>query len=142
MGKNTYLSLNNKKLLFRDNLILSKSLTIDDKLDNNIIKSFENLENLLKFIETKNYDDVWIIGGSQIYELFLNKNLVDKIYLTYINEFYNCNIFFPKINLNHFKLIKNNIQYNDNELLNNLNLYNNNYMIYDKLYVKINYYKS
>jgi len=137
MGKNTYLSLNNKKLSFRDNLILSKSLNIDDKLDDNIIKTFKNLENLLNFIKTKNYDNIWIIGGSKIYELFLNNNLVDQIYLTYINEIYNCDIFFPKINLNNFKLIKNNIQYNDKELLTNLDLYYNNYMIYDKLYVKI-----
>ena len=137
MGKNTYLSLNNKKLLFRDNLILSNSLTIDDKLDNNIIKTFKNLKNLLEFIETKNYDNIWIIGGRQIYELFLEKNLVDQIYLTYINELYNCDIFFPKINLNNFKLIKNNIQYNDRDLLKNLDSYYNNFVIYDKLYVKI-----
>ena len=137
MGKNTYLSLNNKKLLFRDNLILSNSLTIDDKLDNNIIKTFKNLKNLLEFIETKNYDNIWIIGGRQIYELFLEKNLVDQIYLTYINELYNCDIFFPKINLNNFKLIKNNIQYNDRDLLENLDSYYNNFVIYDKLYVKI-----
>lgn len=137
MGKNTYLSLNDKKLLFRDNLILSNSLTIDDKLDNNIIKTFKNLKNLLEFIETKNYDNIWIIGGRQIYELFLEKNLVDQIYLTYINELYNCDIFFPKINLNNFKLIKNNIQYNDRDLLKNLDSYYNNFVIYDKLYVKI-----
>ena len=76
-------------------------------------------------------------GGNQIYELFLKKNIVDNIYLTYINKLYDCDIFFPKINLNNFKLIKNSIQYNDNEFLKDLDLYYNNYEIYDKLYVKI-----
>ena len=136
MGKNTYQSLN-KKLLNRDNLILSTSLIIDKKNDNNISKSFNNLDNLLNFTKTKNYENIWIIGGNQIYELFLKKNIVDKIYLTYINKLHDCDIFFPKINLNNFKLIKNNIQYNDNEFLKDLDLYYNNYEIYDKLYVKI-----
>tara|TARA_Y100001935_G_C17250588_1_gene480760 strand:- start:6 stop:554 length:549 start_codon:yes stop_codon:yes gene_type:complete len=136
MGKNTYQSLN-KNLLNRDNLILSKSLIIDKKIDTNIFKSFYNLDSLLKFIKTKNYENIWIIGGNQIYELFLNKNLVDKIYLTYIDKLYDCDVFFPKINFNNFKLIKNNIQYNDNEFLQNLDLYYNHYLLYDKLYIKI-----
>jgi len=136
MGKNTYQSLD-KKLSNRDNLILSKSLIIDEKNDDFISKSFNNLDMLLNFIKTKNYENIWIIGGNQIYKLFLNKNIVDKIYLTYINKPYECDIFFPKINSNNFKLMKNSIQYNENQFLNNLDLYYNNYEIYDKLYVKI-----
>ncbi len=136
MGKNTYLSIN-KNLLNRDNLILSKSLIINEKINDNICKSFNNLDSLLNFTKTKNYENIWIIGGNQIYELFLKKNIVDNIYLTYINKLYDCDIFFPKINLNNFKLIKNSIQYNDNEFLKDLDLYYNNYEIYDKLYVKI-----
>jgi len=136
MGKTTYQSIN-KNLLNRDNLILSKTLIIDKKINDYTSKSFTNLDSLLNFTKTKTYDDIWIIGGSQIYELFLKKNIVDKIYLTYINKLYDCDIFFPKINLNNFKLINNNIQYNDKEFLKNLDLYYNNYEIYDKLYVKI-----
>ena len=37
MGKNTWLSLNNKSLKFRDNLILSSSLKLDKKDNNNNI---------------------------------------------------------------------------------------------------------
>tara|TARA_B100000787_G_scaffold161547_5_gene141502 strand:+ start:27539 stop:28087 length:549 start_codon:yes stop_codon:yes gene_type:complete len=136
MGKNTYQSIN-KNLLNRDNLILSKTLIIDEKINDYTLKSFTNLDSLLNFTKTKTYEDIWIIGGNQIYELFLKKNIVDKIYLTYINKSYDCDIFFPKINLNNFKLINNNIQYDDNEFLKNLDLYYNNYDIYDKLYVKI-----
>jgi dihydrofolate reductase len=136
MGKNTYQSIN-KNLLHRDNLILSKSLIINEKTDDYILKSFNNLDSLLNFTKTKNYENIWVIGGSQIYKLFLNKNIVDNIYLTYINQSYECDIFFPKINLKNFKLIKNSIQYNDNEFLKDLDLYYNNYQIYDKLYVKI-----
>tara|TARA_Y100000389_G_C17463570_1_gene523644 strand:+ start:2204 stop:2752 length:549 start_codon:yes stop_codon:yes gene_type:complete len=136
MGKNTYESIN-KNLPNRDNLILSKSLIIHEKSGDYLLKSFNNLDSLLNFTKTKNYENIWVIGGNQIYKLFLNKNIVDNIYLTYINESYDCDIFFPKINLKNFKLTKNTIQYNDNEFLKDLDLYYNNYEIYDKLYVKI-----
>jgi len=136
MGKNTYQSLN-KKLSNRDNLILSKSLIIDEKTDNCLLKSFNNLDSLLNFTKTKNYENIWVIGGNEIYKLFLNKNIADTIYLTYINELYECDTFFPKINLKNFKLIKNSIQYNENDFFKDLDLYYNNYKIYDKLYVKI-----
>ena len=54
MGKNTWLSLNNKSLVLRDNLILSNTLSID-KVDknNNITKSFNNLNLLKEFVEKK-----------------------------------------------------------------------------------------
>tara|TARA_B100001758_G_C18367714_1_gene589502 strand:+ start:456 stop:1004 length:549 start_codon:yes stop_codon:yes gene_type:complete len=136
MGKNTYQSIN-KNLSNRDNLILSKSLIINEKTDDYLLKSFDNFDSLLNFTKTKNYENIWVIGGSEIYKLFLNKNIVDNIYLTYINKSYECDIFFPKINLKNFKLIKNTIQYNDNEFLKDLDLYYNHYEIYDKLYVKI-----
>ena len=136
MGKNTYQSIN-KNLSNRDNLILSKSLNIDETIDDYISKSFKNLDSLLNFTKTKNYENIWVIGGNQIYKLFLNKNIVNNIYLTYINNSYECDIFFPKINLKNFKLIKNSIQYNDKEFLKDLDSYYNNYEIYDKLYVKI-----
>ena len=50
MGKNTYLSLNNRSLPNRDNLILSSSLRID-KIDenNNITRSLKNEINLKEF---------------------------------------------------------------------------------------------
>ena len=73
MGKNTYLSLNCDGLKCRDNLILSTSLNIDKTISNkqnkkNSVKSFENIEIMEKYIKTKNYDELWIIGGSYIYD--------------------------------------------------------------------------
>ena len=72
MGRKTYESLNNHNgLANRDNLILSKSLQIDKINDKNIVKTFESLQNLEAFVKSKKYDKVWIIGGEQIYKLFL-----------------------------------------------------------------------
>tara|TARA_Y100000816_G_scaffold288760_1_gene273922 strand:- start:1465 stop:2019 length:555 start_codon:yes stop_codon:yes gene_type:complete len=138
MGKNTYNSiLNNNKngLKNRDNLILSTSLSINKTTDNNdIIKSFNSIQNLETFIKTKNYNELWIIGGTQIYDLFLNNYPVDgllnpgKIYITYIDENFECDSFFPKIDNLKYKFIS-------QEIHNNLKD-SNNYSIIDIIYLK------
>lgn len=111
MGKNTYNSIA-KPLVNRDNLILSSTLNIDKVFDNkNIVKSFSKIESLEDFIKLKNYDEVWIIGGSKIYDLFLNtypNNGLLKptnLYITYIDEDFECDTFFPTIDTNIFKFV-------------------------------------
>jgi len=89
MGKNTWLSLPRKPLPKRDNLILSKSLK-----ENNCFESIYDLKNHIK---TKKYDEIWIIGGSQIYNQFINDDCVKRIYMTYVERNYKCDTFFPKI---------------------------------------------
>ena len=109
MGKNTWLSLNSSPLTKRDNLILSNTLDIDKTCNTNIVKSFKNIEELKDFIYLKSYSDVWIIGGEQIYKLFIDNNIlkVNKIYVTFIDEIFNCDTYFPIIDLQkfHFKSI-------------------------------------
>ena len=71
--KNTYISLNNVNgLSNRDNLILSKSLVLDKLNGKNIMKSFTDISYLHDFIKLKKYDELWVIGGEQIYKLFLD----------------------------------------------------------------------
>jgi len=50
------------------------------------------------------YDDVWIIGGSKIYDIFIHANmkkeinmLINDFYITYIDKYYECDTFFPSI---------------------------------------------
>ena len=94
MGRNTFESLPNNFLPKRDNLVLSSSIIIDEKKENNIIKTFDNIDNIIKFCNTKNYEEVWIIGGQLIYESFLRKNIVNKLFITKINKKYLCDKFF------------------------------------------------
>jgi len=98
MGKNTWLSLPKKPLAKRENIVLSSSL----KMENAIV--FNNKENLLKYI-TKKKDTVWIIGGETIYKSFIASEKLDKIYVTFINEDFECDRFFPEIPTN-FKCIE------------------------------------
>lgn len=97
MGKNTWLSLPKKPLPKRDNLVLSTSLKLDQKSDNFISKSFADPILLHKYCIDRNYDDIWIIGGSEIYSYYIKNFNISEIYITYINKDYDCNVFFPSI---------------------------------------------
>ena len=94
MGRNTFESLPNNFLPKRDNLILSSSIIIDEKREDNIIKTFDNIDSIIEFCNSKNYQQVWIIGGQLIYESFLRKNIVNKLFITKINKKYLCDKFF------------------------------------------------
>lgn len=100
MGKNTWESVSFLKQ--RDNLILSSSLNIHENNNNNLCKSFSNLEDILLFCEKKHYDTIWVIGGHQIYKLFFDKELIDNLYVTFINQIYKCDIIFPTISEKFF----------------------------------------
>jgi dihydrofolate reductase len=60
------------------------------------------------------YDEIWIIGGTQIYNIFVNGNmrkdnndkdnndkdnniLINEFAITYIDKYYECDTFFPRI---------------------------------------------
>ena len=50
------------------------------------------------------YDEIWIIGGTQIYNIFMNENmekgnniLINEFCITYIDKYYECDTFFPRI---------------------------------------------
>ncbi len=89
MGNNTYNSIG-RYLPNRKNIILSKSKQSDN------INIFNDINSIVTFINN-NYDDVWVIGGLQIYNLFIKENLIDEIFITHIDFDYNCDIFFPKL---------------------------------------------
>lgn len=107
MGRKTFESLNKVKgLINRDNLILSKSLKIDEYNGKNCVKSFATLEQLDDYVKTKNYSELWVIGGAEIYELFLNNYKkqensifnINEIIITYIDCDYDCDCYFPDLN--------------------------------------------
>lgn len=135
MGKNTYNSIK-KPLVNRDNLILSSTLNIDETFDNkNIVKSFSKVERIEDFVKLKNYDEVWIIGGSKIYDLFLNSYHNDgllkptNLYITYIDEDFECDTFFPTIDTNIYKFVS--------QETHDTNGKEYDYTILDRLYTRI-----
>lgn len=94
MGRNTWDSLNRKPLKDRDNYILSRSsLIIPNEFQKNTF-GFTDVNAIVETCKNKTYDEVWVIGGEQIYNLFLNKNLISEIYVTRISGTYQCDTFF------------------------------------------------
>ncbi len=150
MGKNTWESIPNKPLKSRNNLILSNTLSfdyrvLDEKLNKEYInKTFTSVNNLINYCISASYETIWVIGGSSIYNSFLDNNLVDKLYITYLDYEFNCDTFFPEFDLKKYKLVEETIhnigedKSVNNKLLNN-KLLNNKFNIYNHVYEKIDY---
>jgi len=107
MGKNTWFSIpeNRRPLKNRTNIIISgsndfKSTTNDEKRDNQYV--FSSIESAVSFCESEKYDELWIIGGSQIYDEFFKTycDKINRVYITYVCGDYECDAFinFPVSN--------------------------------------------
>lgn len=93
MGQKTFESIG-RPLPNRRNIII----TLDKNYKNNdieIVHSKEELKALLNKT-TKDNEEVFIIGGGQIYRLFMD--IVDKLYITHVDaSFPDADTFFPDI---------------------------------------------
>jgi dihydrofolate reductase len=120
MGRKTFQSLNNRPLPRRRNYIMSRDASISKSYMHDVVveASVENVF-LLNYL----FDDVFIIGGAEIYKLF--ENYIDVIYVTYIETISPCDVFFP-ISLTKFtkKIIKETVDENNQKLV---------FCVYEKL---------
>ena len=98
MGRKTFESIG-KALPNRINIVISK--TIDKSKIKDVIV-VDSLESAL--LKCQNDKDIFVIGGGQIYAESLNKNIIDKIYITEILEEYDGDAMFPELNSNLFQL--------------------------------------
>jgi dihydrofolate reductase len=90
MGNNTYQSIG-RPLRNRINIVLS-----------NKQKGFINGVNFISLndvskLDKEVKDKLFIIGGGEIYKLFIDSKEVDSIYVTHISKTYECDSFFPMI---------------------------------------------
>lgn len=118
MGKNTWKSLK-KPLPKRDNYVLSS--TIDENEKPYILRNIDHLDILL---DNNNYDNIWLIGGEQIYNSFIYTPYVKSIYYTYIDENFTCDTYFPEIPNNFKEVFRSNF-YKENGLNYNFNVFDN-----------------
>jgi len=98
MGKNTWFSIpeNRRPLKNRTNIVISSSLSSSrlSHLDGNP-HVFSSINDAMSFCESSKYDELWIIGGSQIYNEFLNTyyDKINRVYITYVCGDYECDTF-------------------------------------------------
>jgi dihydrofolate reductase len=94
MGRVTYDSLPKKPLKGRLNIVVSRTKREPEIIqvgDQSQIVYFQpNLEEAVKFAKMccPNNDEIFIIGGKQIYEAALTAGIVDKIYATHVDGDY------------------------------------------------------
>ncbi len=123
MGQRTYESIG-RLLPNRQNIILTKDN--DFKVEGaDIVYSLEELDELLK--ENTSSEEAFVIGGGQIYKLFIDK--ADKLYITHVNvSFPDADTFFPKINKAKWKIISEKKHPKDEK-----NIYDCNFVTYKKI---------
>lgn len=91
MGRKTYESIG-RALPGRVNIVLS-SKYIENKNNVIFIQSISEIEELCK---NNCISIAWVIGGGSLYAYFLRTpKLINELYVTKIDNNYNCDIFFP-----------------------------------------------
>lgn len=106
MGRVTWQSIPEKfrPLTDRLNIVLSRNESLD--LNEGVMR-FSNFDDALNWINlscSEIIEQVFIIGGAQIYQQVLSGFHIDKLYMTHILDSFDCDVFFPEY-LHHFKQV-------------------------------------
>ena len=105
MGRETFDSLLNSPLPGRINIVLSRTIrpsqTITpfrtEKDSDTSLYIVDSVESSLKLAEPYKDKRVWVIGGQSIYEEFLNKDLVQTIFMARMSGCYKTDKKFPSL---------------------------------------------
>ena len=93
MGRNTYDSIGGPLTGRKNIIVTSKDIDYNGSEEVYVKSSVEDAINFGKTIST---DDVFIIGGASIYKYVLDNDLVDNVYIDFIDEWVNdADAFFP-----------------------------------------------
>lgn len=92
MGRKTYESIPSKfrPLVGRPNIVITRSSKWNPHEDIHIVNAIDNALELAKSLDT---DEIFILGGSQIFESTMD--MIDRIYLTLIHDDCDADTFFP-----------------------------------------------
>lgn len=103
MGRKTWESLLPKfrPLPGRVNLVLSKEgkLSLPAK-----VLCSQSLDNALSRLSFSNIENIFVIGGAQIYAHAIAHPLCQKLYVTHVQGEYDCDAFFPPISQQFFPI--------------------------------------
>lgn len=101
MGRTTWLSLPEKfrPLPDRINVVLAEPEFV---LPNGVWRA-SSIDNAIEILANKNVNDIFVIGGGQVYAQGIANQLCERLYLTEIEGEFNCDTFFPEIPPNFVK---------------------------------------
>lgn len=115
MGRKTFESkeIIGRPLPYRLNIIVSRNISSNksNEYDNCLFTtSLENAIDLAKEYEIKNHPEsereVFVIGGGQIYKEAIEKDVVDRLYLTIVKGTYEADTLFPEYEQGGFKIVE------------------------------------
>lgn len=107
MGRKTFEGLGKKLLPGRRTIVLTTGDLAADGFDvaHNKIEALKYANDYIeKHVKPEQQKQIMIVGGSKIYDLFLND--VDKMYLSWIKGEYTGDTYFPKVNLDNWQVAK------------------------------------
>lgn len=92
MGRKSFESLG-KPLPNRLNVIITRNKNY--KAEGALV--VHSLEEALELAKNQQQEEVFILGGGEIYKQSLERDLVDRIYLTEVKQDFEADTFFPKL---------------------------------------------
>ncbi|TAL14487.1 dihydrofolate reductase [Patescibacteria group bacterium] len=116
MGRKTYESLG-RPLPDRQNIVISRDLEP--------VEGFTVVRSLDEAYQMATSDDVYVIGGGQIYEIALDT--VDQLLVTEVDEAFNAEVFFPATDLNVWQEVSR--EHHDKD---DANKYNYDFVVYKR----------
>lgn len=105
MGRNTYESIG-KPLPDRHNIVLSKDLKLFSNNYNEKLEICDNFSEIVKKYENSD-EEIFIIGGAQVYKKALESGIVEKLYISHIDfSDDQADTYFSEIDYNMWKKIE------------------------------------
>ena len=105
MGRNTFESIG-KPLPNRHNIVLSKNSKLFSNNCNEKLEIYDDFSKIIKKYRNSD-EEVFIIGGAQIYKKALELGIVEKLYISHIDFSDNeADTYFPEIDCNVWKKVE------------------------------------
>ncbi len=125
-GRRNYVSIPEKyrPLANRTNIVLTRQT--DFKEDGCVIS--HSLEDAIAYAKENNETELFIIGGGQIYKEALEKELIDRMYITHVNQQFDGDTFFPEINTEKWNKVS-----ETNNSADKKHLYSYSFVVYEKM---------
>ncbi|KAJ8286718.1 hypothetical protein GJAV_G00042530 [Gymnothorax javanicus] len=108
MGRKTWFSIpeQNRPLKNRINVVLSRELKEPPEGAHYLASDFSTALGLLDMTElAERADRVWVIGGSSLYKATMETPCLRRLFVTRVQQQFDCDTFLPEINLEKFRLL-------------------------------------
>merc|ERR1712037_138930 len=106
MGRKTYESIPPKYRPLSDRINVVMTNQKDYAVPEKGVLVCHNFEEVEEKLEEHPIDEIWLIGGSSLYERAMETAAVTHIYLTRIHANFDCDTFFPQIDFGHYVEVK------------------------------------